>query len=142
MTCDEQSHKALANEVQSLRAFKERIEAAWKTANQTTAKRRNFIIGQKLRRLVREALEEVGVRTWVDRPCPECGVIHPCGVVLLDDNTASLAMYAELHPKTWASIERGLDEKKGPHYWGDGHAHPELAPKEDPRRRDDQDESP
>ncbi len=80
-------------------------------------------------------------RRW-HAACSECGAIHPGGVVILDDNVLSLSVYAELHPKTWASIERSLDEKKGPHYWGDGHAHPELAPKEDPRRRDDQDESP
>jgi hypothetical protein len=108
VTCDDPAHRALVSEVQGLRTFKKRIEAAWKTANETTAKRRNFIIGQKLRRLVREALEDAGVRTWVDRPCPECGEIHPGGVVILDDNPASLAMYAELHPKTWKSIEDAL----------------------------------
>ena len=46
-----------------------------------------------------------------DRPCPECGEIHPGGVVIMDDNYLSLATYAERHPKMWKKIEKAIDSK-------------------------------
>lgn len=48
------------SDVAKLEAFHDEVLAAWRTAKATTRPGSNFFFGQKLRRLVREALTRYG----------------------------------------------------------------------------------